>query len=133
VNEQAAEELLVPELAAGTVFGKHEILRRLAIGGMAEIYLARVRGTAGFEKLVVLKRILPHFAIDPRFVEMFLAEARLAATLQHPNIADVYDVGHEGGSYYFTMEFVHGQDLRTIRGAVRKYGRGLPLGTTLAI
>jgi serine/threonine-protein kinase len=127
------EALLIPELPSGTIYGKHEILQRLAIGGMAEIYLARVRGTAGFEKLVVLKRILPHFAIDPRFVQMFLGEARLAAALQHPNIADVYDVGQEGGSYYFTMEFVHGQDLRTIRGAVRKLRQGVPLQITLAI
>jgi hypothetical protein len=80
------------------VVGKYEIMRRLAVGGMAEIYLARVTGAAGFEKLVVLKRILPQVAEDPTFVQMFLDEARLAATLRHPNIADVYDVGEADGT-----------------------------------
>jgi hypothetical protein len=70
------------ELGPGTALGKYEILRKLATGGMAEIYLARVRGAAGFEKLVVVKRILPSAAEDPAFVQMFLDEARLAATLQ---------------------------------------------------
>src|SRR5207302_6466607 len=103
---------LTLELPAGTTLGKYEIVRKLATGGMAEIYLARVRGAAGFEKLVVLKRILPNLARDPVFVQMFLDEARLAATLQHPNIADVHDVGEADGAYFFTMEYVHGQDAR---------------------
>src|SRR5215471_6964681 len=121
------------ELMRGTTLGKYEILRRLATGGMAEIYLARVRGTAGFEKVVVLKRILPNVAEDPTFVQMFLDEARLAATLQHPNIADVYDVGEEGGIYFFAMEFVHGQDSRSIHAAARKRNEPVPLAIALAI
>ena len=80
-------------IVAGSSLGKYEIVRKLATGGMAEIYLARMRGAAEFEKLVVLKCILPTVASDPSFVQMFLDEARLTATLQHPNIADVYDVG----------------------------------------
>src|SRR2546425_944952 len=73
--------------------GRYELIRRLAIGGMAELFLARATGIAGFEKLVVLKRILPQHAQDARFIQMFLQEARLAATLHHSNIAQVYDVG----------------------------------------
>src|SRR5689334_19668846 len=114
------------ELSPGLVLGKFEIIRKLAVGGMAEIYLARVRGTAGFEKLVVLKRILPHIAQDPAFVQMFLDEARLAATLQHPNIADVYEVGEINGEVFFTMEYVHGQDVRGIRWAARKRDEPIP-------
>ena len=120
------------ELPRGTPIGKYEILRKIATGGMAEIYLARARGSHGFEKVVVLKRILPHVAEDPRFVQMFLDEARLAATLQHPNIADVYDVGDDDGTYFFTMEFVHGQDVRAVRMEERKREQAVPLAIALA-
>jgi eukaryotic-like serine/threonine-protein kinase len=123
----------VLEIPRGTTLGKYEVLRKIATGGMAEIYLARVRGTAGFEKLVVLKRILPTVATDPTFVRMFLDEARLAATLQHPNIADVYDVGEADGAYFFTMEFVHGEDARGLRFATRKRNERPPLAIALAI
>ena len=121
------------DLAAGTMLGKYEVVRKLAMGGMAEIYLARLRGTAGFEKLVVIKRILPTVANDPKFVEMFLDEARLAATLQHPNIADVHEVGEHEGSPFFAMEFIHGQDVRAIRHGARKRKEQVPLAIALAI
>ena len=121
------------EIPRGTTLGKYEILRKIATGGMAEIYLACVRGQAGFEKVVVLKRILPHFAADPKFVQMFLDEARLAATLRHPNIGDVYDVGEVDGTLFFTMEYIHGQDVRSIRVAARKRNERVPLAVALAI
>jgi serine/threonine protein kinase len=121
------------ELPRGSVVGKYEIMRRLAVGGMAEIYLARVTGAAGFEKLVVLKRILPSVAEDPTFVSMFLDEAKLAATLRHPNIADVYDVGEADGTYFFTMEYVYGQDVRAVRHETRKHSEPIPLAIALAI
>jgi serine/threonine protein kinase len=121
------------DLPRGTVLGKYEILRKLATGGMAEIYLARTRGAAGFEKLVVLKRILPNVAEDPAFVEMFLDEARLAATLQHPNIADVYDVGEVDGTYFFTMEYIHGEDARTMRMVARKRNESIPMSVAIGV
>jgi serine/threonine protein kinase len=121
------------DLPSGTMLGKYEILKKLATGGMAEIYLARVRGNAGFEKLVVIKRILPTVADDPTFVRMFLDEARLAATLHHPNIADVYEVGEHEGAPFFAMEFVHGQDVRAIRMGARKMQERVPLAIALAI
>jgi serine/threonine protein kinase len=121
------------DLPGGTRLGKYEILRKLAVGGMAEIYLARMTGTAGFEKLVVIKRILPTVANDPKFVQMFLDEARLAATLQHPNIADVYEVGEHEDSPFFAMEFIHGQDVRSIRIAARDRKERIPLAIALAI
>ena len=129
----AAQPQQVYDLPRGTQIGKYEILRKLATGGMAEIYLARQRGNAGFEKLVVIKRILPNVAEDPSFVQMFLDEARLAATLQHPNIADVYDVGEAQGTPFFAMEYVHGQDVRNIRMASRKRNEHVPLSIALAI
>ena len=116
-------------LAPGTWLGKHQILRRLAVGGMAEIYLARATGIEQFEKLVVLKRMLPHYAEDPRFIRRFLDEARLAATFAHPNVAHVYDIGGGDGHYYFTMEYVHGADL----AAVVRCAAPIPLGHALTI
>ena len=97
-----------------TRLGSFEILRRLARGGMAEIFLARTSGPSGFEKLVVLKKILAKYAARPRYVQLFLEEARLAASLDHPSIAQVYDIGMVDGAYFFTMEHLHGQDVRSI-------------------
>src|SRR5262249_935285 len=104
-------------------FGKYRLLRRLAIGGMAELYLARAAGIQRFEKVVALKRILPQFAADHDFIQMFLDEARLVATFSHPNIAQVYDIGVADGDYFFTMEYVHGEDLKSI---LRASGGVLP-------
>ncbi|MBA3538876.1 MAG: serine/threonine protein kinase, partial [Deltaproteobacteria bacterium] len=102
------------ERKAEATLGSYEILRTLARGGMAELFLARAVGPRGPEKLVVLKKILPQYAASPRFVRLFLDEAKLAAGLAHPNIAHVFDTGTVDGNYFFTMEFVHGQDVRSI-------------------
>src|SRR5687768_17149629 len=112
---------------AGARLDKYQLLRRIALGGMAEIFLARALGIEGLEKLVVLKRILPQYATDSRFVRMFLQEARLAATLHHINIAQVYDIGRVEGSYFFTMEHVHGVDLRHLFRAEANRGQAVPL------
>jgi eukaryotic-like serine/threonine-protein kinase len=94
--------------------GRYTLLRPLGAGGMAELFLARADGIEGFAKLVALKRILPHKATNERFVRMLLNEARLVAGLDHPNIAQVHDIGLEHGEYFFAMEYVHGQDLARI-------------------
>jgi serine/threonine protein kinase len=122
-----------PLLSPGDTLGKYEIVRELAIGGMAAIYLARVRGQAGFEKNVVLKVILPNLATDQSLVDSFLDEARLAATLRHSNIADVFDVGAEGKRYYFAMEHVHGENARTVRLEAKQKAMPIPLEVSLAI
>jgi serine/threonine protein kinase len=121
------------ELSKGDTLGRYEIIEKIAVGGMAQIYLGRVRGTAGFDKLVAIKRIMPSVALDASFVEMFLAEARLAATLRHPNIADVFDVGNDGGSYFMAMEYIHGLDAREIRAEAESRARGVPLEIAIAI
>jgi len=110
-----------------TRLGSFEVVRKLARGGMAEIFLARTRGPSGFEKLVVLKKILPAYAGKRRFVQLFLDEARLAASLDHPGIAQVYDIGTVDGSYFFTMEYLHGQDVRTIMHRTWRLGEPLPI------
>src|SRR5215468_12646137 len=113
-------------IAGGQRVGRYELIRRLAVGGMAEIYLARVPGVGieGFEKLVVLKRILPQHALDPELLRMFLDEARLSATLTHPHVIEVYDVGAEGDAPFFSMEYVHGANVREmLRAHARAAGQ----------
>lgn len=100
---------------------------------MAEIFLARAQAIHGFEKQVVLKRILPQHAQSEDFIRMFLAEARLAATLHHPNIVQVYDIGEEGGTYFFTMEYIEGQDLRRLVRAARRKQTPIPLAHILHV
>ena len=104
----------------GQRLGKYQLIRRLAVGGMAEIYLAQASGLEGFEKLIVIKRILPQHALDPQLRRMFLDEARLMATLTHPHITQVYDVGNDGDAPFFAMEYVHGANLREIMNAAAR-------------
>lgn len=94
--------------------GKYQLVRKLASGGMAEVFLAKAAGPRGFEKTLVLKRILPHLAEDAAFVEMFLGEARLAAQLEHPNIVQIFDFGEAEGSFFLAMEFIDGPNLRKL-------------------
>ncbi len=96
------------------IFDKYEPVRRLAVGGMGEIFLANQVGVPGFERLVVLKNLLPHLASNPAFVEQFLDEARVAALLNHPNVISIYDVGAWRGTYYIAMEYVPGVDIATL-------------------
>ncbi|HEX7843518.1 MAG TPA: serine/threonine-protein kinase, partial [Kofleriaceae bacterium] len=120
----------------GSTANRYQILAKLAVGGMAEIFLTRgagVAGVAGVERYCVLKRILREHASDAQFVQMFLDEARLAAQLQHPNIAQVYDIGMLGDSYFFTMEYVHGETVRSLLSRALELGRPLPLACVLTI
>jgi serine/threonine protein kinase len=96
-------------------YGKYELLERIGEGGMAEVFRARLPGAAGFEKILVLKRILPHLAKKPDFVSMFVDEAKLAAKIQHQNVVQVFELGEAaGGELYMAMEFVSGVDLRRL-------------------
>jgi len=105
-------------MTAPQTFGKYQLLKKLATGGMAEVWLARSSGIEGFSKNVVVKRILPHLAEDREFVEMFRNEALIAANFNHPNIAQVYEFGEANGTYFIAMEYIHGEDLgRVMRKA----------------
>ncbi|MEM1007724.1 MAG: protein kinase, partial [Myxococcota bacterium] len=99
----------------GIQFGKYSIFSKVAIGGMAEIFLARQEGLGGFSKTVVLKCILPHLAKEKEFITMFLDEARVAALLTHPNIVQIYDIDEHNGIYFIAMEYVKGYNLGKIR------------------
>jgi len=113
--------------------GRYEILRPLARGGMAELFLARATGIQRFEKLVVVKRILPEMARDRDNVEMFLEEARLAAGLHHSNIVQVYDIGEDEALPFFAMEYLHGEDVRTLLRAAHLRGERVPVEHALSI
>ncbi|MGV3625245.1 MAG: serine/threonine protein kinase [Archangium sp.] len=99
--------------------GKYTLVKKLATGGMAEVFLARIDGPMGFAKKCVVKRILPHFNDDPRFIEMFLGEARLAAELNHPNLVQIFDFGEANGQYFLAMEYIDGPNLRVLNQATR--------------
>ena len=101
----------IPGVQAPQRLGRYELLARLATGGMGEIFLARLEGAAGFEKLFVIKRILPHLADDARFRQMLIAEARLASKLSHANICQVYELGETDGQLYIVMEYLEGVTL----------------------
>ncbi len=108
-------------------FGKYILLDKIATGGMAEIWLAKQLGVEGFEKLVVIKKILPHFTHDRDFVNMFLDEARIAAKLNHPNVVQIYDLGNEQNAYYIAMEYISGDDIKGILQTSIKQGHFLPI------
>jgi serine/threonine protein kinase len=116
---------VAPDMVVSETLGGYELLRRLGSGGMAEVHLARVPGIQGFQKLVVLKQILPHLSRDKHFVRMFLEEARVAALLDHPNVVQVFDLGKDEGEFFFTMEFVYGENLQGLLKGLQKVGQTL--------
>lgn len=95
-------------------FGRYRLLRLLGVGGMAEVFLAEQTGLGGFQKNVVIKRILPNLAQNSSFVAMFLQEARLAARITSPNVVEIYDVGQIANNYFIAMEYVRGLDLNSL-------------------
>jgi serine/threonine protein kinase len=113
--------------------GRYELGPRLASGGMAELYVARTAETHGFRKYLAVKRILPKWADDHEFVEMFLDEARLAAQLDHPNVVHVHDIGEDHDGFYFTMEYIHGQNLLAIMRRARDLGRAVSWAELVAV
>lgn len=115
------------------MFGRYELVAHLATGGMAEIFLARERGLAGLERLVVIKRILPKLADDSSFVDMFLREARIIARLNHPNVIQIFELGEENGNYYIAMEYIHGSTVREMQVLAEGGGSKLPVQVTCSI
>ncbi len=107
-------------------FGKYTLIARLAVGGMAEIFLARLEGVGGFRKQVVIKRILPHLAEDSRFVSMFLDEARIAARISHPNVCPVYELGEVDGQLFLAMEYLDGLPLSRMMRTMSRAGTVIP-------
>jgi serine/threonine protein kinase len=125
--------MTISTIPAPLRLGPYELLRRIATGGMAEVYLARRAGPHGFQKTVAVKRILPQFARDPDFVAMFVDEARVCARLGHPNIVQVFDFGEEEGELYMAMEYVDGTTGARLVRAVAVRGEEIPLDVCLHV
>src|SRR6516165_2083559 len=126
---EAAESVL----RAGYRLERYELLCPIASGGMAEVWLARLRGKRGFEKLFAIKTIKTELIDDVRFQEMFLDEARIASGIQHPNVAQILDLGEQDEVLYIVMEWVDGESLAKIRRLANKRKKPMPLGVTLRI
>jgi serine/threonine protein kinase len=114
-------------------FGPYQLIDRVAVGGMAEVFKAKRAGVEGFEKIVALKRILPHLSENKEFLDMFVDEAKMVAGLTHPNIVQIFDLGRIESSYYIAMEYVHGRDLRTTIKRAHDKGLRMPLDLSLRV
>lgn len=123
----------MPAGSAPTRYGKYELIERIGMGGMAEVWLAKIAGPSGFEKQMVIKRVLARHGEDASYTEMFLDEARLAAKLSHPNICQVFDLGEESGHYFIAMEHVGGWSLHAVLRELAQRGRSLPLGAIMRV
>jgi len=114
------------------VFGRYLLVQRLSRGGMGEIFLAK-HGLAGFEKLAVIKKVLPHLAADAQFISRFVDEAQVAIKLQHVNVAQVFEVGRVGDEYFLALEYVEGRDLRRTLALLQQRAQRLPVDLALFI
>jgi serine/threonine protein kinase len=111
---------------------KYELLAKIATGGMAEIHVARARD-AGENRICVVKKLLPQHASNDEFRQMFLDEGRIAARFDHPNVVRVHDFGSEDGAHYIAMDYLHGEDLRTVLRTLRGHGATMPIPMALAV
>jgi serine/threonine protein kinase len=125
VADETADSSFVSDVSSGAglwqgsfenrlLKGRYRIIERIAIGGMAEVYLAAHGQLAGFQTPVVIKRVLPHLASEPEFIEMFLDEARIAGALHHPNVVSILEVFRERDEYFLVMELVQGESLARV-------------------
>lgn len=106
--------------------GRYQVLRKIATGGMAELFLAKQVGMEGFEKVVAIKRILSHLGHDEEFINMFRDEARIVAKLSHPNIVQIYDLGKSNDTYFIAMEYIPGRNLSSVAKRAKSLGLRLP-------
>src|SRR5690554_5898023 len=125
--------LVVGSIGEGTKFGRYVLLEKIGAGGMAEIFRAKTFGAAGFEKEFAIKLILPSLVDDTEFVDMFINEAKIAVSLYHANVVQVFDLGELDNQYYIAMEFVHGKDLLDVLARCAELNIKIPLNLVLFI
>src|SRR5689334_7637932 len=112
---------------------RYDVLDRIAVGGMAEVFLAKAYGAHGFEKTLAIKRILPELARDPEFEDRFIAEAKVAVQLSHTNVVQVFDFGRFAGSLFIAMEYVDGLDLAALLRRLKDRGTKVPIAAAFQI
>jgi serine/threonine protein kinase len=117
----------------GVLFGQYRLLEKIATGGMAEVWKARMKGVEGFQKTVAIKKILPHMSDNEEFLTMFVDEAKLAAQLSHNNIIHIYDLGKIANSYFIAMEYIDGHDLRSILKKSEETGQPVTIELALFV
>src|SRR6266545_2522823 len=113
-------------IATGSSDKRYELVERIAVGGMAEVFRAKAFGPHGFEKVLAIKRILPGLAADPKFERRFITEAKLAVSLSHANIVQVLDFSRFGQSLYIVMEYLDAGDLASVLDLLREREMQLP-------
>src|ERR1041385_684550 len=121
------------ETGAAEQFGPYLVYERLRGGGMATVHRALERGIEGFERVVALKRLLPHLAADASFIKSFVREAKLASLLNHVNIVQIYELGRVGTQYFISMEYIDGRDVRRVLRHARKVTGPPPINITVGI
>ncbi len=124
---------MAADVAAEEQFGPYLVYERLGVGGMATVHRALERGIEGFERMVALKRLLPHLAEDASFIKSFVREAKLASLLNHVNIVQIFELGRVGAEYFISMEYIDGKDIRRILRHARKVTGPPPLHITIGI
>ena len=133
MNQAQAPSVLERTVLPGTRLGRYEIITHLAAGGMATVFLARLHGVAGFQRLVAIKLLHPHIAADQTFITMFLDEARLAARIRHPNVVPTVDLQHGPEGHYLVMEFIEGESLLGLLRQTVKMNKPIPAGVAIRV
>jgi eukaryotic-like serine/threonine-protein kinase len=129
-----ADALPAPGAARGPVrYGRYVLIDRLGVGGMAEVFRAVALGAEQFQRVVVVKRILPHLSENPAFIKMFIDEATLCGRLAHPNIIQVHEFGKEQGQFFIAMEYLHGRNLTHILGSLADSQESMPVAIAAEI
>ncbi|NJM90845.1 MAG: protein kinase [Myxococcales bacterium] len=121
------------DTAQEELFGPYVVYERLGVGGMATVHRARELGIEGFERIVALKRLLPHLAEDATFIRSFVREAKLASLLHHVNVVQIFELGRVGTQYFISMEHIDGKDLRKMLRQARRHAGPPPIGVTLGL
>ena len=121
------------ELDEEEQFGPYLVYERLGVGGMATVHRALERGIEGFERIVALKRLLPHLAEDASFIKSFVREAKLASLLNHVNIVQIFELGRVGTEYFISMEYIDGKDIRRLLRHARKVTGPPPVNVTVGL
>ncbi len=121
------------DAAAEEPFGPYLVYERLGVGGMATVHRALERGIEGFERIVALKRLLPHLALDASFIKSFVREAKLASVLNHVNIVQIFELGRVATQYFISMEYIDGRDIRQILRHARKVAGPPPIHVTVGL